>query len=292
MEKVLQGMAAAFIHYFLGVGIAYLFGYTGVEALIIGLIGAVQDLDFVSFFFYKRIMKTRFSNLLMHRGITHTVLFAVVVPLLVLYINPGFSLLIFSNFMLHIFTDYVTAWGVSPFQPFSPKRYSLGLMTIFDIPLTLLSFLVGASGFFLVNPVWFFALYFGYIGLRYILKQHLPYKNVVPMGNITYAFCFPEDDYKVGKIDIFGREKTMIVPRSDPDIDPALVEKIDAIIETSMASHFLEYPTYHEEDTSIVVKDARSFLFSGSSRFGFTVHFDTETEKLYVLMGGRKVELQ
>lgn len=284
-------MAAAFIHYFLGVGIAYLFGYTGLEAVVLGLVGAVQDLDFLTFFFYKYLAKSHYGQLLMHRGITHTFLFAFVCSAVVFMISPWISLFVLVNFVLHIFTDYVTAWGVAPFQPFSSKRYSLGLMTIFDIPLVLLSVLVGVSGFFSVNPVWAFAPFFGYILLRGVLKKRLLYKDLVPMGTITYAFCFPEDDYTVGKVDVLGREKTMTVPKTAAEIDPFLLKKIDAKVEKSMLSHFLKYPTYAEENNSIVVKDARSFLFPQSSRFRFTVYFDKELGNLYVMAAGRKIGL-
>lgn len=284
-------MAAAFIHYFLGLGIAYLFGYTGLEAVLVGLVGALQDLDFVSFFFYKRIMRTRYSRLFMHRGITHTVLFTVVVTGVVFLFNPWFSLLVLTNFVLHIFTDYVTSWGVSPFLPFSDKRYSLGLMTIFDVPLTVASAIVGVCGFVSVSPVWGFAAFFGYIFVRFVLKQRLLYEGLMPMSNFTYAFCVPEDAYKAGKVDIFGREESLSVKKCESEIDPSLLEKIDSKIEGSMLSHFMEYPTYKVEGDSVKIKDARSYLFPGSNRVGFTLFFDTERERLYMMVGGRRMEL-
>jgi len=292
VAKIFGSMAAAFIHYFLGIGIASLFGYTGIEAAVFGLVGAVQDLDFLSFFFYKHLSKSRHAKLLMHRGITHTIVFALASSAVVLFVlGPVISFFVLINFLLHIFTDYVTAWGVAPLQPFSEKRYSLGLMTIFDVPLTFLSVLVGASGFFSVNPLWAFAAFFGYVGLRFVLKQRLAHQKLVPMGNFTYAFCCAEDDYNVGKVDILGREETIAVAKITEEIDPFLLNKIDSKIEESMFSHFLEYPTYSVEDGSIKVRDARSYLFPRSSRFGFTVFYDRESENLYVLVGGRKVEL-
>ena len=284
-------MAAAFIHYFLGLGIAYLFGYTGIEAVMVGLVGAVQDLDFVSFFLYRRIIKTRYARLLMHRGITHTLLFVLVTSGVVFLVSPWFSLLVLTNFMLHIFTDYVTSWGVSPLLPFSDKRYSLGLMTIFDVPLTVTSFLVGVAGFVSVSPIWGFAAFFGYILVRFLLKRKLQYSGLLPMGNFTYAFCRAEDDYVVGKVDIFGREETVSVAKYGSGIDDLLLEKIDAKIKGSMLSHFMEYPTYAVEDNSVKIRDARSYLFPRSNRFGFTLFFDRESEKVYMMVGGRRVEL-
>ena len=283
-------MAAAFIHYFLGVGLAYLFGYTGLDALLLGLVGAVQDLDFISFFFYKQVMKTKYSQLLMHRGMTHTVWFPFLCSGLLIF-NPAISALVFINFMLHIFTDYVTAWGVSPFIPFSTKRYSLGLMTIFDIPLVTVSFFVGVAGFVSVNLVVAFAAFFGYIFLRFVLKQRLKYNDLTPMGNITYAFCIPEDDYIVGKVDILGREETISVKKCESDIDSVLLEKVESTVGRSPLFHLMEYPTYTIEGDSVKIKDARSYLFPKSNRFGFMVFFDRESEKLYVQIAGRRVEL-
>jgi hypothetical protein len=189
---------------------------------------------------------------------------------------------------LHIFVDYVTAWGVSPFLPFSSERYSLGLMTIFDIPLTFLSAAVGISGFFSVNLVWPFAAFLGYILLRFFLKCRLKYDNLVPMGNFTYAFCFPGDKYTVGKINILGKEETISIQRSNSEIDPSVLQKINSEIDSSMLTHFLEYPVYSMENNSVMIKDARSYLFPKSSRF-FTIFFDTETEDLYMLFGRRRI---
>jgi membrane-bound metal-dependent hydrolase YbcI (DUF457 family) len=282
-------MAAAFIHYFLGLGIACACGYCGLEALIVGLIGAVQDLDFLSFFFYKH-MRSRYAKLFMHRGITHTFLFTFVCAAVFLVFDPVLSLIVLVNFLLHIFVDYVTAWGVSPFLPFSPRRYSLGLMTIFDIPLTVVSAGVGVSGFFSVGPVLPFVAFFGYILLRFFLKRRLKYDNLVPIGTFTYAFCFPEDDYTVGKITISGRKETISVQRTNSEIDPLILQKIHSEIDNSMLSHFLEYPVYSMENQSIMITDARSYLFPKSSRF-FTIFFDIETEDLYMLVAGRRFKV-
>lgn len=283
-------MAAAFIHYFLGLGIAYLFGYRGVDALLVGLIGAVQDLDFVSFFFYN-YMKSKFARLFMHRGITHTFLFSFAVSGVVFVFNPVFSVLVFVNFVLHIFTDYVTAWGVAPFVPFSDTRYSLGLMTIFDVPLIVLSGCVGIAGFFSVNPLYFFAAFFGYVFVRFLLKRRLGHHELVPMGNFVYTFCYPGEQYRVGKVNVLGEEYTIVVDRINSEIDPGVLGKVDAAIEKSTLSHFLEYPTYTEIDDSILIKDARSYLFPGSGRL-FAVFFDKETEGLYMEAAGRRIDLR
>jgi membrane-bound metal-dependent hydrolase YbcI (DUF457 family) len=289
--EVLQGMAAAFIHYFLGLGIAHLFGYTGLEAAIVGGIGVVQDFDFVSFFFYKHVMKSRFSRLIMHRGITHTVVVVVGVPAVVVLVSPWFALLVLVNFGLHLFCDYVTAWGVSPFLPFSDKRYSLGLMTIFDAVLTVVSAGVGVAGVFGVNVVWPFAAFFGYILLRVVLKKRLGRKGM-PVGNFTYVFCYAEDDYTVGKVDVLGREETISVKKFETEIDPSVIEMVQSKIEGSMVSHFVEYPVYGVDGSTIRIKDARSYLFPKSGRVGVSVFFDVDQEILYMEAAGRRIELE
>ncbi|MBU6998212.1 MAG: metal-dependent hydrolase [Theionarchaea archaeon] len=282
-------MAAAFIHYFLGVGIAYLCGFEGLEALLVGLLGAIQDIDFVLIFFQiRRRSRSRVSQLFTHRGITHTLVFALGVSAAVLVVNPVFSLVILIGFVLHIFTDYVTAWGVSPFLPFSDKRYSLGLMTIFDIPLTLLSLAVGASGFVSVNPLVPFAAFFGYIGVRYVLRIRLPYQNLEPMGNFTYVFCTSGSHYTVGKVDILGRTHTIEVPQMSPGMDAEVIEKISAKTQGGMISHFMEYPVYSRENGHVTIRDARSYLFPRSSRL-FTLYYDEGQDRLYMMTAGRKI---
>jgi membrane-bound metal-dependent hydrolase YbcI (DUF457 family) len=284
-------MAAAFIHYFLGVGIAYLFGFEGLEALLVGLLGAVQDIDFVLIFFQaRRRSHSRTSQLFTHRGITHTIVFALGASAVALVINPVFSLIILIDFVLHVFTDYVTAWGISPFLPFSDKRYSLGLMTIFDIPLTILSLAVGVSGFISVNPLLPLAAFFGYIGIRFFLRTRLPFSNLEPMGNFTYVFCTSGSNYTVGKVDILGRTHTIEVPRTGPGMDAGLIERINAKIQGGMTSHFLEYPTYSQENGRVMVRDARSYLFPGSNRL-FTLYYDEKEDSLYMVAAGRKIQI-
>jgi membrane-bound metal-dependent hydrolase YbcI (DUF457 family) len=284
-------MAAAFIHYFLGVGIAYLFGFEGLEALLVGLLGAIQDIDFVLIFFQvRRGSRSKVSQLFTHRGITHTLVFALGASVVALVVNPVFSLIILIDFVLHVFTDYVTAWGVSPFLPFSDKRYSLGLMTIFDIPLTVLSLAVGVSGFVSINPLLPLAAFFGYIGVRYYLRTRLPYSNLEPMGNFTYVFCTSGSDYTVGKVDILGRTHTIEVPRTSPGMDAEVIEKIKAKTQGGMASHFLECPVYSQEDGRVMIQDARSCLFPRSSRL-FTLYYDEKDDNLYMVAAGRKIRV-
>jgi membrane-bound metal-dependent hydrolase YbcI (DUF457 family) len=283
-------MAAAFIHYLLGLGIAYIFGYRGLDMLIVGLIGVIQDMDFIFFFFHDTLNKSKFSRLFTHRGITHTFLFTGIVCAIIFVVAPVISLIFLTNFLLHIFADYVTSWGITPFLPFSKTRHSLGLMSIFDVPLTVISAGVGVSAILSVNPVYFFGLFFGYIFIRFVLKKRLQYKRLVPMGTFTYAFCTTGESYTAGKVDIFGREETITVDKVRSHIDPSLLEKVTSTIEESSFSHFLEYPTYSVEDNTIVIKDARSFLFPHSSRL-FTVFFDIDKESLYINTAGKKIEI-
>lgn len=281
-------MAAAFIHYLLGLGIAYVFGYRGLDMLVIGLIGVIQDMDFVTFFFHDKLHASKYTKVFTHRGITHTFLFTGVVSAAVFMIAPVLSLVFLTNFLLHIFSDYVTSWGITPFLPFSKIRYTQALMSIFDIPLTAISIGVGVFALFSINPVYLFGLFFGYIGIRYILKKRLLYENLIPMGTFTYAFCVLGDGYTVGKVDILGREETSIVDKIRSHIDPAVIENITSKIEKSSLSHFLKYPTFYTEGKTVVIKDARSFLFPHSRRL-FTVFFDTDTETLYMNAMGRKI---
>jgi membrane-bound metal-dependent hydrolase YbcI (DUF457 family) len=289
-------MAAVFIHYFLGIGVAHICGYSGYEVFIIGSFGALQDVDAISFLFYRRITQFRGSELLMHRGITHTLFFTAITTGIVMGFHGMLAWIIMINFLLHIFIDYVTAWGVSPFQPFSARRFSLELMTIYDVALTGFSLLIALSGFVNGPVQWAFAGFFAYIGGRFLLKVQLPYGNLlVPVGNVTYTYtytsCIDPDIYMVGKIDILGRNMQMSVPQTDSGIDNVTKDMIASRIESTILSHVLEYPVYSREGDIIIIRDVRHVLFPKSSRFRFKIFYDEKMNTLYTEIAGKRMIL-
>ncbi|GAA4466952.1 metal-dependent hydrolase [Nemorincola caseinilytica] len=116
----------------------------GKKALVIGAIAnSLPDIDFVTSFFMPLT-----SDLLAHRGFTHSLLFtAIVAPLLSLasmrlFKTAGMTfgrwLLLWGSQMLtHIFLDAFNAYGTGWFEPFSHYRVSFNTMFVADPLFTL-----------------------------------------------------------------------------------------------------------------------------------------------------------
>lgn len=121
------------------IGEAVLGKRIGKRAMLWGAFAnTVPDLDvFVSPFF------SHTEGLLVHRGITHSLLFALVAsPMLgKLFARFNFkhqaswqswSWLFFLGIITHIFVDVTTAYGTGLLEPFSPMRFSINTMFVAD----------------------------------------------------------------------------------------------------------------------------------------------------------------
>lgn len=113
--------------------------HLGKKALVIGAIAnSLPDVDFVTSFFLPLT-----SDLLAHRGFTHSLLFiALVSPMLSLacmrlFRRAGMSfrqwmLLWASQMLTHIFLDAFNAYGTGWFEPFSHYRVAFNTMFVAD----------------------------------------------------------------------------------------------------------------------------------------------------------------
>lgn len=111
----------------------------GKKALLIGAIAqSVPDVDFVASFWL-----TTSEDLLAHRGITHSFLFAAcIAPLLGLlsqkwFRKAGMSLVQWTFFwglqiFIHLFIDAFNAYGTGWFEPFNHHRVSFNTMFVAD----------------------------------------------------------------------------------------------------------------------------------------------------------------
>jgi inner membrane protein len=111
----------------------------GKRAMLYGaLANNIPDIDVISAFWSG---ETEF--LLLHRGITHSLLAAILVPpLLALLFEKLYRarvvsysqwLVIFmSGMLLHVFTDACTTYGTGLLEPFSDKRFSFNTIFILD----------------------------------------------------------------------------------------------------------------------------------------------------------------
>lgn len=111
----------------------------GKRALLLGALAqSVPDIDFVASFWLGTT-----ENLLAHRGLTHSLLFMVlVVPLLALLadkwrrphdVKPGTWVLFFTTEILtHLLLDTANAYGTGLLEPFSHQRFSYHTLFVAD----------------------------------------------------------------------------------------------------------------------------------------------------------------
>lgn len=123
------------------VGEAVLGKRAGNKAAAIGAVfGVVPDLDVLASPFV-----TDLQDIAIHRGITHSVLFSLVVPVAAGWFlyrsyrknNPNvswlhWSLMVFLVLATHIFIDVCTGYGTQVFQPFSNSSLSFNSIFIID----------------------------------------------------------------------------------------------------------------------------------------------------------------
>ena len=118
----------------------------GKKAMLFGaLVANIPDVDTITGFFVPGD-----EALLLHRGITHSLFFAVVAGLLLAYLFSKwysqisykvFALFFFVELALHDLLDTCTSYGTGLLEPFSRQRLSFHLLFVVD-PLFTLSLLI------------------------------------------------------------------------------------------------------------------------------------------------------
>ncbi len=111
----------------------------GKKAMLWGILAqSIPDIDFIAAFWLDTV-----DNLLTHRGITHSFLFALVITPIIAYFafklhrphNISFlkwNLFIGSVIFIHLFIDAFNNYGVGWFEPFSHKRISFNTIYVVD----------------------------------------------------------------------------------------------------------------------------------------------------------------
>ena len=152
------------------VGEACLGKKLGNKAALWGAVfGVVPDLDVLASPFVNNV-----QELAIHRGITHSILFSVVMAplfgwMLYRYYNKevpwrNWSLMVFLALITHIFIDACTNYGTQVFQPFT--NYSVSFNTIFIIdPFYTIPLLVGVITALLLNSTSTKRRWANYVGL-------------------------------------------------------------------------------------------------------------------------------
>lgn len=146
----------SFTHIALGacIGEALLGKKLGKKAMIWGALAqSIPDIDFVTSFW----MDTA-SNLLAHRGFTHSILFGLIAaPLMALLAERWhrphnipinrYLLFFFIEIFLHLFLDTFNSYGTGLLEPFSHQRFSFNILFVAD---PLFSIPIGLAALMLV----------------------------------------------------------------------------------------------------------------------------------------------
>lgn len=230
----------------------------GRKAMLWGALAqSIPDIDFIASFW----MDTS-SNLLAHRGFTHSILFcALITPVFALLaekwhrphdIRLGRWLLFFGGVIFaHIFIDAFNNYGVGWFEPFSHKRISFNTVYVADpflslwpgIALIALVYLNRYSPkrkqwwkFGLIIPVFYllYCLANKYVidrDVKSILKnQQISYTRYfttpAPLQNwLWYVVAGNDSGYHVGFRSLFDKDKQMkfeYFPRNDSLLKPVM----------------------------------------------------------------------
>ena len=200
------------------------------------LANSLPDIDVVANFFMDPV-----NALIFHRGITHSILFALIVsPLLAFLFYKEFSLTFYRAlwfFMIailgHDLIDVFTAYGTGLLEPFSQKRFSTNSIFVADplytLPLlisfiTLLILKRSSSKRRMINSVGILLssayLVFTFINKKNVdevMKQNLQTQNIIytdymttpaPLNNMLWYMIAKNDSgYHTGYYSIFDSDK-------------------------------------------------------------------------------------
>ncbi|WP_317897467.1 metal-dependent hydrolase [Aurantibacillus circumpalustris] len=264
----------------------------GKKAMLIGaLANNLPDIDVITTFWTSPA-----KELLVHRGITHSILFAVIASYLLalafkkLIKNEEVSLkqwllLIGSGLFLHILIDAFTAYGTGWFEPFSHYRVSFNTLFILD-PFLSLPMIVASVALLIVKRdaeqkrkrIALFGLYLSLFYLTictciklYVnktIEQDLKSKNIsyqsylatpTPMNNILwYTVAKSGSGFYIGYYSILDK---------NPTLTWEFFEKNDSLLQPFKNNQEIECLTRFSKNYYCVREKGGSLNFS-DIRFG------------------------
>ena len=73
---------------------------------------------------------TPFHHFLKHRGITHTLIAAIIISLPFMIYDESLGIIFLFGYLSHLLGDMMTPMGIKLFYPISNRRYSLNLIKV------------------------------------------------------------------------------------------------------------------------------------------------------------------
>ena len=295
----------------------------GRKAMLWGAMAqSAPDIDFLASFW----MDTA-SNLLAHRGFTHSILFcALVTPLLALIaerwhrphnITLGRWMLFFGSVIFaHIFFDAFNYYGVGWFEPFSHERVAFNIIYIADplfsiwpiITLFVLIYLrirkrdrkkwwiagLGLSGLYLMYCMLNKSIV-NHDVRQVLAAQNIPYTRYfttpAPFQNfLWYVVAGNDEGYHVGYRSVLDRDKHMEF-KYFPRNDHFLMQSLDHEELHKLIRFSKEFYTIEKWDSTLVFNDLRFGQMMGwqdnAGKFVFHYYLQEPTENLLVVQRGR-----
>ncbi len=295
----------------------------GKKAMLWGALAqSVPDVDFLAAFWSDTT-----SNLLAHRGFTHSLLFCALITPLLAFLAERWHRphnISFTRWMMffgvaiffHVFIDAFNNYGVGWFEPFSQKRISFNAIYVAD-PFFSIFPIAACIALVILNrrreqrkKWWIFGLAFSSIYLLYCLfnkadinrhveaslaKQSISYDRYfttpTPLQNwLWYVVAGNDSGYHVGFRSVFDRDKKIhfhFFPRNDSLLAPY---KNDDDVAKLIRFSQGYYTVEHWHDT-LVFNDLRFGQIVGwqfpTERFAFHYFLQYPDENTLVVQRGR-----
>lgn len=295
----------------------------GRKAMLWGALAqSVPDIDFLAAFWMDTV-----SNLLAHRGFTHSLLFcALITPVLALLAErwhrphnislTKWMLFFGSVIFMHVFLDAFNNYGVGWFEPFSHYRISFNVIYIAD---PLFSIWPGIACLALIimrskkpqrKKWWVMGLGLSGVYLFYCLSHKMKIdhdvRDILEDKNITYTRYFTtpapfqnwlwyivagdDSGYHVGYRSVFDRKKDIdfhFFPRNDS----LLVPTLDHESLHKLIRFSQQFYTIEKWDNTLVFNDLRFGQMMGwedpKGKFVFHYYLQEPLENLLVVQRGR-----
>jgi inner membrane protein len=295
----------------------------GRKAMLWGALAqSIPDIDFLAAFWLDTV-----SNLLAHRGFTHSLLFCLIIALLFSYLAERWHrphnisyrrwLAFFASVIfVHLFIDAFNNYGVGWFEPFSHSRVSFNAIYVADpffsiwpgiafAALILLRRRHAARSFW-----WKFGLIMSFLYLSYSLvnkmtinrqvkrilaKQNIQYKRYfttpAPFQNwLWFVVAGDEKGYYTGYCSVFDSKDSISLRYSA--VNDSLLQPFDSNPDLAKLRRFSQgYYTAERYANTVVFNDLRFGQVIGwhnpAERFAFYYYLQYPQENALVVQRGR-----
>ena len=302
------GIMDSVTHIVLGACIGEIFvgKKAGKRALLLGAVAqSIPDIDFIASFFL-----TPTQDLIAHRGVTHSILFVLIITPLLAWLadrwrrphNIAFTtwLLFFGvELFTHLLLDTFNAYGTALLLPFSQRRFAFHAMFVADPLFTIFPLAVSIALLFMNadrrRKHWA-AIAFSWCGCYLLVglinktivesavarsaeQQHIKYRRhfttPTPLNNLLWYVVLEEDKgYHIGYRSVFDHQQNIEFtwfPRNDSLLVP--VKDLDELKDLFIFSQ--GYYTVEKAKDTLMLNDLRFGQMVGwyNPHAGFVFHY-------------------